>query len=275
MTFLFSLIKKTNPYIFLTQILAYRAIIKAMAEREIYSRYIGTFAGLLWVVIHPLVMVGIYWFVFSVGFKVQPESNVPFIVFFVCGLLPWLTFQEVLQTSVNAITKAPHLVKKVVFPTEALPLIYLMVSLVTHVVMLAALLILIAVYALPWSWLFLQAIYYLGALYVFSLGLGWLVSAINVFYRDMSQGVTVGLGLWFWITPVVWPPSLVPPEFLKWMWLNPMYYIVEGFRDTFLYAIPLWEKDVEHLWFWGVCLFFFVLGGRVFQKLKPEFAEVL
>ncbi|MBO94489.1 MAG: teichoic acid ABC transporter permease [Opitutales bacterium] len=272
---LLSFIHNTNPCIFLTKILAFRAVIRAMAVREIHSRYVGTFAGLSWAVIHPLVMVGIYWLVFSVGFKVRPGGDVPFIVFFVCGLVPWLVFQEILTMSVNAITKSPHLVKKVVFPVEVLPVVSLLVSLATKVVMLVILLAMITVHSLPWSWLFLQSLYYLIALNIFALGLGWLVSSINVFYRDMGHGVTVIVGLWFWLTPVVWPPSMIPDRFEAWMWLNPMYYIVNGYRDTFLYSIPVWDRGFEHLWFWTICLFFFVLGGRIFQRLQPEFAEVL
>jgi lipopolysaccharide transport system permease protein/teichoic acid transport system permease protein len=91
----------------------------------------------------------------------------------------------------------------------------------------------------------------------------------------MGHGVTVIVGLWFWLTPVVWPPSMIPDRFEAWMWLNPMYYIVNGYRDTFLYSIPVWDRGFEHLWFWTICLFFFVLGGRIFRRLQPEFAEVL
>lgn len=270
-----SLIQKTNPYIFMTQLLAYRNIIFAMAVREIHSRYVGSFAGLFWVLIHPLVTVGIFWLVFAIGFKVQPAGDVPFIVFFICGFTPWLTFQETLNTCVNAIIKSPHLVKKVAFPTEVLPVVYLIVSFTAHVIMLAILLGVIFFYDLPWSWLFLQSLYYLFALNVFALGLGWLISAVNVFSRDMGQGVILATNLWFWMTPVVWPPEMVPARYAELMWLNPMYYIVDGFRDSFLYSVPLWDKGVEHLWFWGICLFIFVLGGRIFKRLQPDFAEVL
>lgn len=269
------ILRGTNPYQFGVKVLTYRAIIRAMVVREIQARYVGTLVGGLWLVIQPAAQVAIYALVFSVGLKIKPANDIPFILFFVCGLLPWLTFQESLNLSVSAITRSPHLVCKVRFPTEILPVISLLVCLVTFTVLLVALMILLAVYGMTWSWIFLQGLYYLAALEFLALGLGWLLSALNVFIRDTSQGVTVVLGLWFWLTPVVWPSSMIPEYLRFWALFNPMSYVVEGFKDTFLYRIPLWERGVEHVIFWGICLSLFFIGGRVFQRLQPDFAEVM
>ncbi len=270
-----ALISKTNLYFIITQMISYRKLVWAMALRELQVRYVGTFGGAIWAIAHPLATIVTYWFVFSVGFKIQPAGDVPFIVYFVSGLVPWLTFQEIISTSVGAITGAPHLVKKVVFPTAILPVVSLLASLVTHIALLCILLIILSVNGMPWSWTFLNAIYYLIAMYVFALGLGWFVCAINVFSRDVSQIVTVILGLWFWVTPIVWPSKMVGAAYHHLLMLNPMYFIVEGFRNSFLYGVPLWDGGIEHLYMWGICGIVFLIGGHIFLRLQPDFAEVL
>src|ERR1051325_9220141 len=97
---------------FLRKLYQYRGIIWAMAKRDLASRYIGTIAGPLWAILHPLATIIIYWFVFSVGFKAKGPSGTPFVLYFVSGLVPWLLFNNTIMTSVSAVTASPHLVKK-------------------------------------------------------------------------------------------------------------------------------------------------------------------
>src|SRR4030042_5562551 len=136
---------------FLKRIYLYRSMISAMVLREIQSRYIGTFGGLLWSIINPLMMILVYWFVFSVGFKVRPAGDIPFIVVFLCGLIPWLTFSEALVTSTNALNANAQLVTKTVFPTEILPFVYLLASLITHGIMLVILVIVLLINSISLS----------------------------------------------------------------------------------------------------------------------------
>lgn len=270
-----SIFKNSEIYRFFGYLITFRQLIWSMVIHEIRTRYVGSIGGVLWVVVHPLVLAGIYWLVFSVGFKVHPQGEVPFILFFLCGLAPWLTFQETMTNAVDSVIRSPHLVKKVVFPLGALPVVSLFVGLVTQVIMVLVLLALLTYYGFSWSWTMLGGFYYLFALLVFILGFSWLVSSLNVFFRDISHGLTVGLGMWFWLTPIVWPLELLPVQFRDWLSLNPMYYIVEGFRDSFLHGIPVWESANNHLAFWLVAAPLFWFGARVFKRLRNDFAEVL
>jgi len=260
---------------FLKRIYQYRAIIKAMAVREIQSRYVGTLAGLSWSVMQPLAMILVYWFVFSVGFKVQPQGNIPFIVVFLCGLIPWLMFTEALSTSANAICANPHLITKTVFPTEILPIVYITVSLITHAVILFIFIIVMLFNRIGFSFYNLQFLYFLFALSVFSLGFGWLLSSLNVFYKDIGQILGVILNMWFWLTPIVWPLEILPQKFQMIIKLNPFFYIVDGYRNSFIYHVPIWHNLKEGVYFWAVCMFVFIAGALIFKKLKPEFAETL
>jgi len=266
------------PFIFfnfIRTIFLNKAIIWAMVCREIKTRYTGTLAGLLWSVVNPLMMILVYWFVFSVGFKISPPGGHPFILVFLCGLIPWTLFNETLMGSVNIVVINQHLVTKTVFPTEILPLVSLLASLVTHVIMLFILMIVMWSNNVPFSVFNFQFLYYLFALSIFTLGWAWLVAALNVFWRDVGQILGVLLNLWFWVTPIVWLVDMIPEGYRFLLSLNPIMYIVIGYRSAFLYHVPFWDVSQEGLFFWLVSLTFFIFGGLIFRKLKPEFAEVL
>jgi ABC-type polysaccharide/polyol phosphate export permease len=246
-----------------------------MSMREIQSRYAGTIGGLLWSIINPLMLILVYWFVFSVGFKVQPAGGMPFIVVFLCGLIPWSMFAEALTTSTGAINANAHLVTKTIFPTEILPVVYLVASLITHFVMLSMFILVMLFNKIPFSFYNLQFLYYLYALLVFSIGLGWFFSSVNVFYKDMGQILSVILNVWFWATPIVWLMDIMPDKYQYVIKLNPMYYIVDGYKSSFIYHSPIWHNPWEGVYFWIVCAIVFTIGALTFKKLKPEFAEVL
>ena len=246
-----------------------------MSIREVQSRYIGTVGGMLWSIINPLMMILVYWFVFSVGFKVQPAGGVPFIVVFLCGLIPWSMFAEALTTSTGSIRANAHLVTKTVFPTEILPIVNITASLITHFIMLAILIIVMMFNKIPFSFYNLQFVYYLFALIVFTLGLGWFLSAINVFYKDIGQVLSVVLNIWFWLTPIVWLPDMIPHKYQYILKFNPMLYIVDGYKSSFIYHSSVWCNPAEGIYFWVFAMVVFILGAFTFRKLKSEFAEVL
>jgi lipopolysaccharide transport system permease protein/teichoic acid transport system permease protein len=137
------------------------------------------------------------------------------------------------------------------------------------------LIVLLFKYDISFSVYNLQFLYYLAALTIFSLGLGWLCSALNVFYRDTAQIVGVLFNIWFWLTPIVWEMNIVPEKYSFYVKLNPFYYIVQGYKDSFLYHIPFWEHYMQGIYFWVVCFLTFAIGAFVFKKLKPDFVDVM
>lgn len=260
---------------YLKLIYSYRFIIVAMALQEIKKRYAGTVSGFLWTVIHPLMIIVVFWFVFSLGFKVKPMGDIPFIVVFCCGLTPWTIFSESLMMSSNAIIGNPHLVSKTVFPTGILPLIVIVANLISHGIMLIVLILLLVFNNISLSFWNFQVLYYLFALVSFSLGISWFVAAVNVFYRDVAQILSVILNVWFWSIPIVWPIDMLPEKYHFIIKLNPMYYIIEGYRASFIYHQPFWDSYLLGTYFWIICFFSLLTGAVIFKKLKPEFAEVL
>ena len=263
------------PVQFLREAYRHRAMIRALAIRDIQARYIGTFGGLLWAFAHPIALVGIYYFVFVIGFRAQGPEGVHFILWFVAGLVPWLFFSDTLTAITGAITANPHLVKKTVFPTETLPLVHIGSGLIPHAIFLLILVAAIPFFQVPYMPSRLLVLYYLLCAMALLIGLGWLLAALQVFYRDIAHAIGIVLNLWFWITPIVWPRHMIP-DHLHWVFTyNPMYYVVEGYRGALIFESMHWPGVAESLYFWAFTGIMMAFGAYVFHRLKPEFADVI
>lgn len=261
---------------FFKKLYTYRFSILAMTIRDIQSRYIGTVGGIFWSVISPLAFMLVYWFVFSVGLRVRLAEGVPFIIVFMCGLIPWMMFSEILTTSMNSINANAHLIKKTVFPAEILPVVSMVTSWFTHGIMIVLLLILMVFNKIPLAIGNLGFLYYFVAMSVFTLGLAWLISALNVFFKDVGQFLNVLINLWFWLTPIAWPLNTLPEKYQFLIKLNPMCYVIQGYKQSFIYhELPLVHFGLLDVYFWIVAGLVFLLGGYVFKRVKAEFAEAL
>ncbi|KJU83673.1 teichoic acid ABC transporter permease [Candidatus Magnetobacterium bavaricum] len=157
-------VQRMKMVVFTRKLYTYRSIIVSMAVQDIQRRYAGTVAGFIWSIINPLVTILVYWFVFSVGLRVQPIGDVPFILFFAAALLPWMTFSETILINTNVIAANSHLIKKMVFPSEILPFVTLVANLITHFVMLTIFMGIMLAYGRPLSFMNLQCLYYMFAM---------------------------------------------------------------------------------------------------------------
>lgn len=259
---------------FLSKMVLQRNLIWTFMVRDLKSRYVGSFMGFFWSVIHPLVLLVCYTFVFSIVFKVRAhlETIDNFAVFLFCGILPWLYFQDTLVRSCNSVVEHSHLVRKTLFPSEILPVTLVLSNLVTHLVGFAILLV-VLVYLNTLGWAVCLVPVYLVLLIVLSLGLGWLVAALQVFLRDTVQILSVVLVFWFWFTPIFYQVEMVPEVFRTWIEINPLSHIIEGYRGLLLENRT---PDIASLaWVAACSLLAFVVGGFVFRNTKREFVDVL
>jgi lipopolysaccharide transport system permease protein/teichoic acid transport system permease protein len=246
-----------------------------MVGHDIFSRYVGTFGGGLWAVFHPLSTVLTYWFVFSVGFKVNGPSGTPFIVYFITGFAPWLLFNSTILSNVSVISANAHLVKKTVFPIEVLPIVKLIAETATHFLLLLILLCVLGYYGYFPTLFTLQVLYYFFAECILVLGLSWLLSALQVFHRDINQGIGVILNLWFWLTPIVWSDDMIPQDYRWLIQVNPFIYIVDGYRNAFLIHRGAWLDIGAGATYWLTAGIILLSGAQCFRKLKPHFADVV
>lgn len=250
-------------------------LIFRMAGNDFKSRYAASVLGILWAFVMPVVTILVFWVVFQLGFKSVPVQNVPYILWFAAAYVPWIYFNDMLSFGVNALSDYSYLVKKVKFRVDFIPLIRIVSSLFVHLFFILFLYFMFWCYRMPVSFYSVQALYYSCALTCFSCGLVFLLSSLAVFFRDIAQLVMVTLQIGFWVTPVFWNAQGMEENILNIVRLNPLFYIVEGYRESFIDQVPFWEHPVMSCYFWAVTILIGIAGYFTFKRLKPHFADEL
>ena len=243
-------------------------------SRRLKASYFGTF----WAFVQPVVTILVYWFVFSVGFRSNTdELGVPFVLYLVAGIVPWFFFSDALSGGTNSLLEYNYLVKKVVFKISILPIVKIISALFVHVFFVVFALILCACYGYTPSLYTLQIIYYSICTFLLVLGLVYATSAIVIFFRDLTQIISIFLQVGVWLTPIMWDINMLSshPWLIKLFKLNPMYYVVTGYRDSMLGHVGIWNHASWTIYFWVVTILLFGLGSVIFKRLKPHFADVL
>ena len=253
-------------------------MIYSLAKSDFKKRFVGSFFGLVWMFVQPLATVLVYTLIFQVGFRSTPPlANVPYVVWLICGLVPWFYFQDTLIQGTNCLYEYNYLVKKVVFNVELLPIIKLVSVGFAHAAFLIILFIALFIARIPFNFTFLLVVYYSFALSVFSLGISYFTSAINVFFKDMSQIVSIVLQFGIWMCPIMYDERLFAgrAEFvLKLLKFNPIYYIVKGYRNCLLGES--FDSFVHiSIYYWIVAIIIFTIGYKLFDRLKDDFSDVL
>lgn len=260
---------------FIGDIFSDRKTIWELSKRDISSRYLGSTLGVFWAIINPILLILIYWFVFQVGLRSYPVGDVPFILWLLAGIVPWFFFADSLSSGTFSVEQNSYLVKKIVFKTHLLPIVKIISSLQIHLLFIVLTFIVFISYGVGVDLYLLQIFYYSLSLIAFTVSLSWITSALNVFLKDVGQIVSVILQFGFWLTPIFWSFSLVPDKFEFIFKLNPMFYIVEGYRDTFINKVWFWEHYNLTAYFWVIVLILLYIGTKLFKKLSPHFADVL
>ena len=254
-----------------------RKLVLSLAKNDFKTKYAGSYLGIVWAFIQPIVTILVYWFVFAVGLKAGTVSDYPFVLYLVSGIIPWFFFQDALNGGTNALIEYNYLVKKVVFKISILPIVKIISALFVHVFFVAFALLLCACYGYTPSLYTLQIIYYSVCTFLFVLGLVYATSAIVIFFRDLAQIIGIFLQVGVWLTPIMWDIDMLSshPWLIKLFKLNPMYYVVTGYRDSMLGHVGIWNHVSWTIYFWVVTILLFGLGSVIFKRLKPHFADVL
>jgi lipopolysaccharide transport system permease protein len=264
-----------NPF---RTLAVHRQAVEIFVSRDLRGRYINSALGLWWAVIQPLALLTLYTFVFSVILRVKAplgegESTGEFAVYMFCGLLPWLAFADAVTRSASVIAEQTPLIKKVVFPSEILPVHLVLSAIVVEFFGLAVFLtgLVITGHRPGWSLLALPVVVILQ--FLFTSGVAWLLASVAVFLRDARQVVGLALTLWMFLTPIMYPASLAPARFRWVLSLNPMTFVVDAYRGAVLGARP--PSLTSTVAFASVALVMFVFGHWVFSRAKPAFADML
>lgn len=250
-------------------------ILWSLTKDDFQQRYFENILGIAWAFIQPTMMILIFWFVFQVGFKSKPVDNFPFILWLISGMIPWFFFAEGLGSATQSVLAYSYLVKKVVFRVSMLPIIKILSAIFIHIFFVLFIMLMFLIYGYEPSIYWIQIIYYMFAITVLLLGLSWITSSLIIFLKDIGEIISIFIQFGFWLTPIFWSINIVPQEYHSLIKLNPMVYIIDGYRDSLIYHKWFWEDMNMTLYFWSVAIVIFGLGAFTFRRLRPHFADVL
>ena len=250
------------------EILKFKNLVYNLVSKDLKVKYKGSILGFFWSLLNPLIMLIVYTIAFKYIIRIRVEN---FPLFFLCGFLPWTFLSLSLSMAVNSIKDNANLVKKVYFPREILPLSIILSNLVqfllTFVILIPALLLFKVDLGFPLLFLPLIILFQL----TFKLGLALILAALNVFFSDVRHLLEIFLQIWFWLTPIIYPVSLVPERFQSLYRLNPAVIFVESYRNVLLYNKGLSLLNLLSLFLIGII--FLLLGQLIFSSYNRKFAE--
>ena len=257
-----------------------RKLIWDLSKADFKKRFVGSYFGVIWMFIQPLVTILIYAFLFGeYGFKSPPPvPGASYVIWMVPGIVPWFYFSEALNTGTNCLQEYHYLVKKVVFQVEMLPIIKMISCFMVHACFLV---IMVGLYLVGGHFpiiTWIQVLYFSFAASMLALAVTYLTSSIQVFFKDMAQIVGICLQFGMWLTPIMYDEAIFTSRasWLEWVFkLNPFYYIAAGYRDSMLTGSWFFERPTMTIYFWVVTFILMIIGLKVFKKLRPHFSDVL
>lgn len=249
-------------------------LLRELVRRDFSQRYAGSLFGFAWSFIQPIWQLMLLSYVFSLIMRapLDEEPTDRFWVFLFCGLLPWTAIHEGVMRSATAIVEHADMVKKIRFPSEILVISVSATAIlhqgITLVIFIGAL---AYVGEISWGTLPLLAVALFFQI-LLTLGLGYLLAAIQVYFRDMVQLLNLVLNAWFYLTPIVYPMAMVPDDYHIFILGNPLAILVDLYRYTFLGGdLHRWLDGLPALA--GSTIGLFVVGLLIFRRLKPGFAD--
>ena len=255
-----------------------RHLIWKLARNDFKKRYAGSYLGAVWAMVQPVVTVVMYYIVFEVimgSGRPMANDEIPYVLFLTAGLVPWFYFNESLQNGTNSMLEYNYLVKKVVFKISILPIIKIIAATFIHVFFACILLVIAAIYGYFPSIYTIQLVYYSFCMFILVLGMCYTTCAVMVFFKDLGQIINILLQIGMWATPILWDIESIGPKAQMLVKINPLVYIVNGYRSTIFEKTWFFEDFYSTMYFWILTVVIFGIGALVFKRLKVHFADVL
>lgn len=259
----------------IAQIWKHKEMVSELAKADFKKRIAGSYFGMVWMFVQPVVTIVIYYLVFTL-LRDGRNDRYPFILWLVAGLVPWFFFSEALQLATNSLYEYSYLVKKVVFNISILPIIKLIAATFIHVFFVVVLLVVAIFYGYYPNIYTIQIVYYSFCLFVLVLAMSYCTCAVVVFFRDLAQIINIGLQVGMWATPILWNIDMLNnPKIITLFKLNPLVYIVNGYRNAIYGDEWFFEHFYSSTYFWIFTVTLFCVGSLIFKRLKVHFADVL
>lgn len=269
------LIYSKRCYDFIRELYQSRQLIFILSKNDFKTKFAGSFFGIFWAFVQPVITILIYWFVFSVGFRSGGIENCPFVLWLTAGLVPWFFFSDAWNGATGSLMEYSYLVKKVVFKISVLPIVKVMSALFVSLCFHLFMCILFMLHGFIPDLYWIQFPYYMVCNFALVLSLSYITCSIIPFFKDLGQIINIVLQVGVWMTPIMWNIEMIP---MAWRWImkiNPMYYIVQGYRNSLSMKQWFWQDITWTIYFWGLMGALFITGNIIFKRLRPHFADVL
>lgn len=248
----------------------------AMAQVTLTKRYSGSALGVAWSLVKPIIFVFAYWFAVAIGIRGgRSMGTVPYILWLIPGIMPWFYISDALTSGGSAIRSNTHFVTKMVYPVATLPISETLSLYFVHLMMMCLSTAVFVVSGFGLNIYFLQLPYYLLCCLAFTAVMATLISALTAVSQDVQHAVKSVMTLLFWLTPILWSVDNVSGPIKLILLANPIYYIIAGYRNTFVGNRWFFQDWQYTIYFWLVMTVLTLLASYVFTKLEPEFADVL
>ncbi|MDO4632661.1 MAG: ABC transporter permease [Eubacteriales bacterium] len=262
-------------YKILSEIFADRQLLIALSAKDFQRKFSGTFFGTAWGILNPLLTMIVYWVAFQYGFHSSDVGGVPYVVWFMCGIVPWLFVTEAFSSASNSFVEYSYLIKKVKFNINILPLVKILSAGFVHALFICLVLAIAIIFRIMPTLYILQLVYYMIANVMLLFSLSLITASVVVFFRDLNQIISVLLLAGMWGTPIAWSLEGFSTSVHFWFKLNPFFYVIEGYRDAILGRKWFWQMPRLTIYFWVFVAVLLMIGGVVYGRLKPHFAETV
>ncbi|MBF0522354.1 MAG: ABC transporter permease [Candidatus Omnitrophica bacterium] len=259
-------------YKFLKYYKDYRDLYFILIWKQFSVRYKQAILGVVWAVIQPLSLMGIFTLVFS---RIMPVkiSTLPQPIFFYSGLLPWAFFSSSVNYSIPSLVSNYDLIRKIYFPREILPIAGIAIAFIDFMIAAVIFIILLFLYHIPITWCALYFLPLVALLLLFTISFCLILTVVNVYYRDVQLAINFLLQLWFFATPIFYPIGMIPAKYKFFIYLNPLCFIIDSIRKSVIGGAPI--SPYAFLFMFCYAIILFVISFNFFRIAERKFADVL
>jgi teichoic acid transport system permease protein len=258
----------------LASLWTHRRVLASLARHHLRGAYAGTFAGIAWAVLTPLVPLLIFTAVFSLGLRL-PLGGAPYVFGFAAAYVPWVLLSGAITGSAASILEHRQLVKRVPFPLEIIPAYPLLVHSLPHAILLGVTIAACLIAGYGGFPAILLVVYFYACAVVLAISAGVFLAGVSVLARDVPQALSSFMNVWFWVTPIAWAPAQLPPAGRHLLALNPASYIVSGYRHALMPRVFAAPAPIEAATFWCIAILLLLTGWASFRRLRAHFWDCL
>lgn len=261
----------------LTEQIKYFYLVRRLSFYELKSTTTNNYLGMAWEIINPAIQIAIYWFVFGYGIRQrEPIGDIPFFQWMLAGIVVWFLINQGLLKATRSIYSKIRMLSKMNFPMSVIPNYVIFSQLYPHLLLLIIVIIVLQIFGYPISIYYLQLPIYLFGVLAILFSLSLITSTLATIAQDVQMFLQSIMRMLLYLSPILWPPSLLPDWLQTVMKINPFYYIVEGYRQSLLgQGWFFYEQWTYSIYFWSLVIVLFIFGSYLHVKFRRHFVDFL